>query len=337
MSAQPPEYASGAQDLASSAEVEPVDRKETWTSVGLFFATLVSVYLVYGFLWTGGNPLNEADAAGKSAAFAGTLMAILLAHEMGHWIVARRHGFALSLPYFIPFPAAFGTFGAVIRLRSLPKSRTALLEMGAAGPLAGFVVAALAMAIALPATGPAPPLPEILPEPMLWPESLAPIHGILEWAFPTPPPGQIEVLIFANPPLMDLLGTWLLGAPPGRFDELAPMALAGWVGCLLTAMNLLPIGQLDGGHIMAGLWPKQSQRISKLVLGVVLAGGIFWTPWAVWAGLLFFFRGYENLEVPQSPGLSRRAWVVLVLTVLAFALSFMPVPMESDFLAPGAP
>lgn len=312
-------------------------RSETLTSVGLFFATLGSVYLVYGFLWTGGNPLTEADAAVKAASFAGTLMAILLAHEMGHWIVARRHGFALSLPYFIPFPAAFGTFGAVIRLRSFPKSRTALLEMGAAGPLAGFVVAALAIALALPATGPAPPLPDIPLEAMAWPSWLGPLTGLLEWAFPAPPPGHVEVLIFANPPLMDVLGTLLLGEPPGRLDELAPMALAGWVGCLLTAMNLLPIGQLDGGHIMAGLWPKQAQRISKLLLGVVLAAGILWTPWAVWAALLFFFRGYENLQVPAEPKLTNRAWVVLAFVVLAFALSFMPVPMEPDFLPVVAP
>lgn len=305
--------------------------------MGLFFATLCSVYLVYGFLWTGGNPLTEADAAGKAASFAGTLMAILLAHEMGHWIVARRHGFALSLPYFIPFPAAFGTFGAVIRLRSMPKSRTALLEMGAAGPLAGFVVAAVAIALALPETGPAPPLPDIASVAMEWPAWLGPLQGVLDYAFPPPPPGHAEVLIFANPPLMDLLGTLQLGAPPGRFDELAPMALAGWVGCLLTAMNLLPIGQLDGGHIMAGLWPGQAQRISKLLLGVVLAAGLLWTPWAVWAALLFFFRGYENLEVPREPKLTTRAWVVLAFVALAFALSFMPVPMEPDFLPVAIP
>jgi membrane-associated protease RseP (regulator of RpoE activity) len=305
--------------------------------VGLFCATLCSVYLVYGFLWTGGNPLTEADAAGKAASFAGTLMAILLAHEMGHWLVARRHGFALSLPYFIPFPAAFGTFGAVIRLRSLPRSRTALLEMGAAGPLAGFVVSAAAIAISLPETGPAPPLPSVPSVAIEWPAWLGPLDGMLDYAFPPPPPGHAEVLIFANPPLMDLLGTLQLGAPPGRFDELAPMALAGWVGCLLTAMNLLPIGQLDGGHIMAGLWPKQAQRISKLLLGVVLAAGLLWTPWAVWASLLFFFRGYENLEVPQEPKLTKRAWLVLALVVLAFALSFMPVPMEPDFLPVALP
>ncbi len=305
--------------------------------MGLFFATLVSVYLVYGFLWTGGNPLTQADAAGKAASFAGTLMAILLAHEMGHWIVARRHGFALSLPYFIPFPAAFGTFGAVIRLRSLPKSRTALLEMGAAGPLAGFVVAAAAIALSLSDTGPAPPMPDIPSIGINWPGWLGPIQGVLDYAFPPPPPGHAEVLIFANPPLMDFLGTLQLGAPPGRFDELAPMALAGWVGCLLTAMNLLPIGQLDGGHIMAGLWPSKAQQLSKLLLGVVLAAGLLWPPWAVWAGLLFFFRGYENLNVPQEPKLTMRAWLVLVLVVLAFALSFMPVPMEPDFLPVSTP
>ena len=118
----------------------------------LFVATFACVFLVYGFQWTGSNPLTDADSATASAKFAGALMAILLAHEMAHYWVARAHGFALSLPYFLPFPAAFGTFGAIIRLRSLPPSRTGLLEMGAAGPIAGFVVAAVAIVAGLPGT-----------------------------------------------------------------------------------------------------------------------------------------------------------------------------------------
>lgn len=298
----------------------------------MFLATLLSVYLVYGFLWTGGNPLRDAGAAKDAAAFAVTLMSILLAHEMGHWVVARRHGFALSLPYFIPFPAAFGTFGAVIRLRSLPKSRTALLEMGAAGPLAGFVVAALAMAVGLPGTQAAqpPPLPPIPPEPVLLPEALSFLAPLWEHLFPIVPDGHVEVLIFANPLLMDLLGKLILGAAPGRFDQLTPMALAGWVGCLLTAMNLLPIGQLDGGHILSGLWPKAAPKVSKLLLGVAIAAGVLWTPWAVWGLLLFFFRGYKNLEVPAEPPLTPRARWVAALVGIAFILSFMPVPIEMD-------
>ena len=109
------------------------DRRERRNAVLLFLATLLSVFLVYGYSWTAGDPLQDPETALQSAQFAVTLMGILLAHEMGHYLVALRHGFRLSLPYFLPFPAAFGTFGAIIRLRSLPRSRTALLEMGAAG------------------------------------------------------------------------------------------------------------------------------------------------------------------------------------------------------------
>ena len=114
-------------------------------SVALFFATFACVYLVYGFQWTGGDPLSEPDAAWAALQFSVALMAILLSHEMAHYWVAKAHGFSLSLPYFLPFPAAFGTFGAIIRLRSLPKTRSGLLEMGAAGPLAGFAVAVVAI------------------------------------------------------------------------------------------------------------------------------------------------------------------------------------------------
>ena len=112
-------------------------------SAVMFILTLCSVYLVYGFQWTVGNPLTDAQTAWDSFQFAVALMTILLCHEMGHYLVAKRHGFALSVPYFIPFPFAFGTLGAVIHLKSLPKSRTALLEMGAAGPIAGFIVTTL--------------------------------------------------------------------------------------------------------------------------------------------------------------------------------------------------
>ena len=96
----------------------------------MFALTLCSVFLVYGYQWAGGNPLTDPGVAWGSFQFASTLMLILLAHELGHYFVARHHGFQLSVPYFLPFPFAFGTLGAVIRLRSLPKSRTALLEMG---------------------------------------------------------------------------------------------------------------------------------------------------------------------------------------------------------------
>lgn len=329
-----------------------VETRELRTAVALFCATWVSVYATYGWLWSAdGDPWSWGQTALDSAVFAVALMAILLAHELGHWFVARRHGFALSLPYFIPFPAGFGTFGAIIRLQSLPSSRTALLEMGAAGPLAGMVVAVACLVLGLPATeaGPPimPPLPEVIASPSATVGAVADlVDTVLAWGplawlgarvSPPVPAGHLPVLIFNNPPVMDLLGASILGAPPGRFDTLGPLALAGWVGCFLTALNLVPIGQLDGGHVMNALAPRHAGRISRVVLGLVLSAGVLWTGWLVWGVLLWMLGAWHSLDVPDSPPLSRRALWIAGVTAVVFALTFRAQPLELDSLPAGPP
>lgn len=282
--------------------------KELRNAVALFLLTLVTVYLTYGWLWSEGSPLRDGQTIWDSAVFAVALMSILAAHELAHYWVARRHGFSLSLPYFIPFPMAFGTLGAVIRLRSLPKSRTALLEMGAAGPIAGAILAFLFIAIGLPGTIPCE-APNIVKE------------------------GE-ELLIFGNPAIMDQIGALVLGHAPGRYDELTPMALAGWVGCFLTALNLLPIGQLDGGHILTGISPKWAPLLSKIGLALLFVAGIlFWSGWAVWGALLLLMGAWENLEVPESPPLSRRAFGVALSAVVLMVLCMMARPLEPETVA----
>ncbi|MCB9763147.1 MAG: site-2 protease family protein [Alphaproteobacteria bacterium] len=317
----------------------------------MFLATLVCVFFTYGWFWSNGRPLGDPETTRQSALFAAGLMSILLAHELGHYVVARRHGFALSLPYFIPFPFAFGTFGAIIRLRSLPRSRTGLLEMGAAGPIAGAVVAIIVMAIGLPDTLPPQSIdpaaglmdteiPGVLltvlhaiDRVLSW----GPIGDLLAW-FATPvPEGHVPVAIFNNPPIMDLLGTLILGAPPGRFDTLSPLALAGWVGCLLTAINLVPIGQLDGGHVLTAVAPKVASRLSRVLLVVVLIGGsMLWLGWAFWAVLLWRLGAWRNLDVPEHPPLTPRARTIAGVVLVLFALTFMPAPVEMDSM-PAAP
>ena len=288
----------------------------------MFLLTLASVYLVFGFQWMNGNPLTTAEVALGSAKFAATLMTILLAHEMGHYIVARRHGFSLSLPYFIPFPFAFGTLGAVIRLRSMPRSRTALLEMAAAGPLAGFAVAILAFLVGLPGTvdpgGPEmlalmPAVPAEAIEPGLLDAVLTPVAGVLDAVFvflgtvPAPLPDHLVLPILANPPLMDVVGHLIGEGAPGRYAHLDPVAFAGWVGCLLTAINLIPIGQLDGGHILNALAPKQARKVARFGVGGLLVAGLMWPGWAVWGILLLALRAWLSLPVPEDPPLTRRA------------------------------
>ncbi len=322
--------------------------------MALFIATLLSVYAVYGWQWMGGDPFSDADTAIGSAKFALGLMGILLAHEMGHYVVARRHGFALSLPYFLPYPVAFGTFGAIIRLRSMPANRTALLEMGAAGPLAGFAVAIVVMAIGLPGTiETAADMPEIA---MAWPpEPSAGVGVVGDWVlsaitpvlelldaglrrlplsdrFPVPHPDQQSLLVMANPPLMSILGELILGAPPSRYATLDPLAMAGWAGCFLTALNLLPIGQLDGGHILGALRPGAARTISKIGVFAALCAGALWPGWAVWGILLLVMRAWISLPVPEHPRLTPRARAVAALALVALGLTFMPTPFEPEAL-----
>jgi membrane-associated protease RseP (regulator of RpoE activity) len=314
-------------------------KREQRRSVLLFFATLGCVYLVYGFQWTAGNPLTDADSAVASAKFAVALMAILLSHEMAHYVVAKAHGFALSLPYFLPFPAAFGTFGAIIRLRSLPQSRTGLLEMGAAGPLAGFVVAVAAIALGLPDTV-EHVAPELIWDPAILEALRAPIETpgavdgaiatVLGWLGTDVGPTEVPLMVLANPPIMDMLGTLVLGAPPSRYATLDPLATAGWVGCLLTAINMIPIGQLDGGHILNAIAPSVAPRVSKLLLAVAVVAGLLWTGWIFWAVMLWLLGAWVSLPVPATPPLSRRAIVMAVLATGAMLLSFMPRPLELE-------
>jgi membrane-associated protease RseP (regulator of RpoE activity) len=317
-------------------------------AVVLFCVTTVSCWFTYGFFWGGGDVTSDPVLAWKAAQYAGALMGILLAHEMGHYVVARRHGLDQSLPQFIPFPMAFGTLGAIIRLRSLPQSRTVLLEVGAAGPLAGFAVAIVVMAIGLPGTvehaapivvteWPLPPLEA--PGPYLTAlggvlsvlgtviEAIADVFGGLPEIEPfegTP------LLVLANPALMDGLGHLVLGGPPGRYADIPPLVLAAWAGCFVTAMNLLPIGQLDGGHIFNSLAPTWARKVSLVGVGVIALCGMLWGGWLMWAGLLGLLGAWRSLPLPERPLPSRRARVLAGLAVIAFVACFMPTPIEDE-------
>jgi len=346
------------EERRAAAPVEPAWRPRA-ISIGLFIVTLICVFWVYGTNWMGGSPFSDPAIARGSARFALGLMTVMLAHEMGHYFVARRHGFALSLPYFLPVPFAFGTFGAIIRLKSLPRDRTGLLEMGAAGPLAGFLVAVVLIAVGLsgtvehdvieivvppvataaaaatsPDAGLLSPLFHLL-SPLL--ELLLRLLDLvlssppLAWLLPAPPPADtLPMLILGNPPVMDLLGLLIQGHAPGSYATLDPLAMAGWVGCLVTAINLVPIGQLDGGHVFNALFPRQALRVSRIGVGLALLAGVAWPGWAFWGVLLLVMRAWHSLPVPLYPRPSNRARGVALLTLATWGLCFMPRPLEVE-------
>jgi membrane-associated protease RseP (regulator of RpoE activity) len=225
-----------------------------------------------------------------------TLLTILLAHEMGHYLACMYYRVDASLPYFIPSPVFGGTFGAFIRIRSAICSRRQLFDIGIAGPLAGFLFLVPALAIGL--------------------------------AFSKVMPGfeQQSSLQFGIPRLQWLL-EWAIfpGVNPADIC-LHPVARAAWIGMLATALNLLPAGQLDGGHILYALFSERHKLASRLCVAAMVPLGLLWRPWLLWALVLFWLgRRHPMVYDTSDVGVVRQR--LGLLAVVIFALCFMPSPM----------
>lgn len=222
-------------------------------------------------------------------------MVVLLAHELGHYAVALHHGFRLSLPWFIPFPFFIGTLGAIIRLEAPPRGRTGLLEMGAAGPLAGFTAIVV-----------------------LW---------SLRLAFGEAPNEVEGAYTLAAPWLWRVLGAMFAGSSTVPLSSADPVAFAGWIGCLVTAMNLLPIGQLDGGHIASALWPSWHQQVSYAVFAGLALLGFIWPGWWVWGLMIWLIGARHAVEVERpGPDVSRRAAWLAFGCAVCWVACFVPEP-----------
>ncbi len=232
--------------------------------------------------------------------FSLAIMGILLAHEMGHYLYCRHYGVRATLPFFIPAPTMIGTLGAFIRIGGAIESRAALFDIGIAGPIAGFVVALPTMlagiALSHPISGPADP--------------------DIQFGFP---------LIFE-------LGQRLLhpGAPALAHYALHPLALAAWAGMLATALNLLPGGQLDGGHIVFAASPSLHRMLSwTAIAGLVAMAWYCWAGWMIWAVFLAL-SGLQQPDVPIWPALGRgRRWMAVVALALLL-LTLTPAPVQNS-------
>jgi membrane-associated protease RseP (regulator of RpoE activity) len=239
--------------------------------------------------------------------FSLTLMLILLAHEMGHYLFCVRYGVSATLPFFIPFPTLIGTLGAFIRIKSPLRSRAILFDIGIAGPIAGFVVALVVLIFSLGLSRVAPygaPPPDIqLGYPLVF-------HLVRRF---------LNALGYAHS---------IAGVPLSRL-YLHPVAIAAWVGMFATSLNLLPGGQLDGGHIVFAVSPRAHRTISRFtILALIPLAVYFWTGWLVWAVLLRL-SGMRHPSVPAWPEITTgRRWLA-VCALLMLALTFSYVPISS--------
>jgi membrane-associated protease RseP (regulator of RpoE activity) len=223
-------------------------------------------------------------------------MTILLAHEMGHYLTCRYYGISASLPYFIPAPTIVGTMGAFIRIRSPIHNRAALLEVGIAGPIAGFVVAIPALFIAL---------------------AQSKFVAISPSSF-----GFGEPLIFKA--VAALMGKT---PPPGMDLYLHPIGLAAWFGFFATAINLLPVGQLDGGHISYALFGRFHRQISQgLVFSLIPLGIFYWQGWLFWTTIMLFLGMRHPITLDDAAPLSPRHFWLGWFALIMFVLCFTPIP-----------
>jgi membrane-associated protease RseP (regulator of RpoE activity) len=309
----------------------------------LLLLTLGTTFGTFLWIWGGGGAKTLSGAINGSVVFSLSLVLILGAHEMGHYVLARIHQVDTSLPYFIPFPLGVGTLGAVIRIRSRIPDRNALVDIGAAGPLAGLLVAIPLLAVGL-AHSKVVDLPVqgdgFLGDSSLWTLAHRALdYLIAKWSGIRPPPvgpERAEFWIFGDNLLMRGLRYLVIGSlPAGKDIQEHPMVIAGWFGLLVTMLNLIPIGQLDGGHLTYALFGDRARTIGKVMALAMLGLCVFYSAgWVLWLIVTSKFIGFRHPPVinggaPLSSGRKLTCaicFVGLLLCVMPVPLSVVPAP-----------
>jgi membrane-associated protease RseP (regulator of RpoE activity) len=254
--------------------------------------------------------------------FALSLLGILLSHELGHYFMSRYHKTPATLPYFIPFPISpLGTMGAAIIMRGTPKNKRVLFDIGVAGPIAGLVVAIPVLFLGLRLST----LGTIVPNPNGFMEGNSLIYLFAKFVtfgklLPAPvvPQGILYWLryFFTGGPI-----------PFGGLDVfIHPVAFAGWAGILVTALNLIPAGTLDGGHVVYALFGDKAKKAFPFIIGILAVLGIFWSGWWIWAMLLFWLGRVNAQPLDQITTLDPNRRLVAAAIIIIFILVFMPVP-----------
>jgi len=291
----------GAQPpLLSSRPTRP------FLHLGLFLATVLTT-LIAGAIFHADNGILQWREILRhpalwltGAPYSLSVLTILLAHEMGHYLACRHYRIDASLPYFVPGVPILGTFGAFIRIRERITDRKALFDIGVAGPFSGFVVA----------------IPFFL-------------YGMSRSRIiPAPEAGEAD-LYLGFPALFSLAVPFFFSRiPDGSILSLSPYLSAAWVGMLATSLNLLPAGQLDGGHICYAISRRLHARVSRLTLiGVILLGALH-QAWLVWAVVLLLLGDRHPPLLDERQEISRGRKLLAWAALIVFLLSFMPVPIQ---------
>jgi membrane-associated protease RseP (regulator of RpoE activity) len=289
--------------LILQGRIEPKPNNR-WLPIVLSVLTVLSMLFVFTVTWQAAEFTWPAIVRGLPGglAFTASLLAILVCHEFGHYFMARHFGVAVTLPFLIPFPISpFGTMGAVIRMKDVPPSRRAMLLIGAAGPLSGLIVGIpiLFLGLLLSNVEPLPPQGGYVVEG----NSL--LYGLLKLA---------------------VFGRWL---PSNGADVMIhPVAFAGWAGLLVTSFNLLPAGQLDGGHAASALLGSRARWLNWGIIGVCIALGFVWQGWLIWAVLIYLFSRTRAQPMDDLTPLSARDRLLAALLLVLFVLTFTPLPLR---------
>lgn len=291
-------------------------KSRAWLNGSLFVLTIVSAFVV-GINWSasykyaediGRDPrfvppagiFKDPQIVWLSLLYAAVLMIILLGHELGHYLTCRRYRINATLPYFIPMLGFIGTMGAFIKIKSPITKKRQLFDVGVAGPLTSFLLAVPALVYGLHLSKVIPNLP------------------------------SSEGYLLGEPLLMKIIGAvFFKNAGADSAIILHPMAFAGWVGLLVTALNLFPLGQLDGGHVSYAIFGSRSKTIAKIFLAIYLIMAIFfWFGWLVWA-LLILLLGLKHPRIlDEDSSLGPKRTILSILILVIFILSFIPDPIK---------
>ena len=321
--------------LATPGVMPQESGSRPWLNIVLFVLTILSTLFV-GATWSDQVP-PTADTLWilkhlwLGWPFALSLMLILTGHELGHYFAGRYYRVPVSLPYFVPLPVPpLGTMGAVILMKGRSVNRRQMLTVGLAGPLVGFVIAVPILLLGL---GLSTVQPMTAPEPgtMVFLEGNSLLYLLFKFTvFGQILPGNGG---FASlPGALSQIGAALFGTFPidSGYDVFVhPVALAGWAGLLVTGLNLLPVGQLDGGHILYSLVGQRARRLTWPVIGLLVLMGFFlWSGWYVWAALLFLFGRTHPEPLDDVTRLDLPRKILAITMLVIFVLIFTPLPMR---------